>query len=246
MIVRCTVPDERFGRSLMTTTRPAGCGRPRRASCRANRIPSPGTVAPPSVDLVCDAPAVDLEQLAGVRLDDDQRLAVRRRVDAVHVEAGLVDDVAGERDRRAVPELPVAADRHLVEERPIESVNQAARFVTTTSFTNAPVVGEVELRDVRAGAGVVDEAVAGRPAGDEESVPLIDVDADRRPPAIRDEPRPGRCGGCPARPAGRDRAHVERVALDRDPLRLPAVRQVDVPGPFGARGGKREARGLDP
>jgi len=41
----------------------------------------------------------------------------------------------------------------------------------------------------------------------------------------------------------RDRADVEAVGFDRDPLRLPAVRQVDVTRAFCARGGERESEG---
>jgi hypothetical protein len=100
------------------------------------------------------------------------------------------------------------------------------------------------LRDVGAVPRVVDVPVAGRPTRDEQAVALIDVDADRLPSAVGDELR-ALAGAEVAPPdaAGRDRADVEGVAgPDRDPLRLPGVRQVDVSGTFCARGSERQGQ----
>jgi hypothetical protein len=192
-------------------------------------------------DLVRHALAVGLEQLPRVRLDDDQRPAIRRRVDAVHVEPGLVDDVARERDRLRRAELAVAADRHLVEELAHRIGEPGGPLRDDDVVHERARGGEVVLRDVGAGPRVVDVAVTGRPPGDEQAVALIDRDADRLPSTVRNELRALAVAKV-ALPdtARRDRPDVERVSIpDRDALGLPVVRQVDVIGTFRARGDKR-------
>jgi len=54
----------------------------------SRRMPSPfGTFAVRELDLPRHALQADREELPGRRLDDDESLAVRKRVDAVQVEA---------------------------------------------------------------------------------------------------------------------------------------------------------------
>ena len=114
----------------------------------------------------------------------------------------------------------------------LESVNHAARFVATTSFTNVapPPVVSCSSRSERAGPCVVDEPLAGRAAGDEQPASVeASTPIAARPVAPWHERRSRARPEVAAvdRPGG-DRADVEgRSVADRDSLRLPAVRQRD-------------------
>ena len=72
-----------------------------------------------------------------------------------------------------------------------DSVKYAALRVTTTSLMKlGAAVVELVLLDQRPVVGVVDERLAGTPAGDEEPVvPPVVLDADRRADAIELPPR---------------------------------------------------------
>ena len=128
-----------------------------------------------------------------------------------------------------------------------ESVNHAARFVTTTSLTKVWTARrEVVRRYGRARPRVVDERVAGRTAGYEQPA-AIDLHADRRGTCRRGDELRALAGpkASSIHLSCRDRAHVELPARDRDSLGLETVRKLDAVRE-GLRAGDRGHDRCDP
>jgi hypothetical protein len=166
------------------------------------------------------------EELARVRLHEDQRVAAGDR-EAVEVGGGRptgLGEVARDRDRahgaaaerdrqdlggaRVREERLAAADRDVVDER------RPRR--------------ERVLGDVGAGAGVVDEGLAGRPAGDPDLL-VVDLQPDGGAGGVGGDERGALAGAQVGAVdgAGGDRADVGPIALDVDALGLPAVGKRD-------------------
>ena len=166
-------------------------------------------------------------------LHGDQRLAVRRRDDAVQVELpGHVLVLAAERDRRHPAAVVPGPGRDLVEHRPLRvgEVDAMLRGDSVVDERRGRARGELELPYEHSGLRVVDEGVPEAGARDPEQAVVV-LDAGRR---ARRPGRPGRsrrprpCEGRRPRGAAADRADIGGVPVpDLDPLRREAVRQGD-------------------
>ena len=189
-------------------------------------------VAPPRSISFADAGLrIDPVQLAARRLNRDQPLAARRRVDAVQVQlsAADVDVVAAERNRLEVAERTARPDRHAVQ-RLLLRVREVRRVVRHDDVVDERFGdgAEVVLLEHGLGARVVDVGLAAARACDEQPVAL-ELEPGRRPPEASGDESAAVAGPQVAaedRAAG-DGADVERVALDLDPLRAEAGRKLD-------------------
>jgi hypothetical protein len=190
-------------------------------------------------------PRVRGEELAGVRLHEDQRVPAGdgEPVEVVGGRPAGLHEVAGDRDLayRAAPQ------RHG------EDLGGARVGEEGLAMADGNVVDERRasregvLGDVGAGARVVDEGLAGRPAGHPQLL-VVDLEPDGRAPLVGGHERGALAGAHVAAVdgAGGDRADVEALVLDVDALWLPSVGQRDelregrVPGRVGGRGGRGE------
>jgi len=171
---------------------------------------------------------VDPEERAGGGQHRDERLAVRRRVDAVDVEVRTLAVVAGEIHRGERPAgATVRPQRHAVQDR-LERVGEPRRPLRDDDVVDeAAAAGQGKRRDERSRLRAVDVRLPGGAARDEQAA-AVDLHPDRCVAGHRGQERAlARAEAAAIDVARRDRADVERVACDRDPLGLEPVRQVD-------------------
>ena len=187
------------------------------------------------------------EELPGARLDEDKRLPVRGRVDAVDVESRALHVVAPERhrgDRRGRAGTAARAERQPIQRGSLR-VGEPRRPFRDHDVVDEGGAARRELvrRDGRTRLRVVDERVAGPTAGHEQPA-AIDLHADRRRTCRRGDELCALAGpeASSIHLSCRDRAHVELIARDRDALGLEPVRQLDAVREWSARRRPRSPR----